>query len=145
MQSTVAVLVRFSGGGWWGRKWQRRDATRPRICILFASFCVLILVCISFYAHNGAVLCIFVYRTTNFYAVSAPKIFKRILITDSMNPIVHHVLFFKFLREDEIVSMFYACCPHVLCIVPMSIIHFILGSMMLVEVTTVVLGGMSIL
>jgi hypothetical protein len=62
-----------------------------------------------------------------------------------MNLIVHHMLFFKFLQEDEIVSMFYAWCPHVLCIVPMLIIHLILGSMMLVEVTTVVLGVTSIL
>jgi hypothetical protein len=108
MQSTAAALVRISGGCWWGRKWQRRGAMWPRICILFASFCILILVCISFYAHNGAVLCIFVHQTTHFYAVSSPKIFKRILITDSMNLIVHHMLFFKFLQEDEIVSMFYA-------------------------------------
>jgi hypothetical protein len=59
--------------------------------------------------------------------MSAPKMFKRILITDSMNPIIHHVLFFKFLRDDEIVSMFYVCCPHVLCIVLMSIIHPYIG------------------
>jgi hypothetical protein len=59
--------------------------------------------------------------------MSAPKMFKRILITDSMNPIVHHVLFFKFLQDDKIVSMFYACCPYVLCIVPMLIIHSYIG------------------
>jgi len=39
---------------------------------------------------------LFIHRTTNFYAMSVPKTFKRILIIASMNPIVHHVLFFKF-------------------------------------------------
>jgi hypothetical protein len=40
--------------------------------------------------------------------------------------------------EDEIISMFYACGLYVLCIVPMSVIHPIVGSIMLVEAITVV-------
>jgi hypothetical protein len=40
--------------------------------------------------------------------------------------------------EDEIISMFYACGLHVLCIVPISVIHPIVGSIMLVEPITVV-------
>jgi len=46
--------------------------------------------------------------------------------------------------EDKIVSMFYACGLHVLCIIPILIIHPIVESMMLVEAITVVLGGISI-
>jgi hypothetical protein len=40
--------------------------------------------------------------------------------------------------EDEIISMFYACGLHVLCVVPMSVIHPIVGSIMLVKAITVV-------
>jgi hypothetical protein len=61
VQSTAVVLMRISGGGWWGGKRQPRGATRHRICILFAVFCVLMLACINFCAHNGAVLCVFVF------------------------------------------------------------------------------------
>jgi hypothetical protein len=39
---------------------------------------------------------IFIHRTINFYAISAPKTFPRILITDSTNLIVHHMLFSNF-------------------------------------------------
>jgi hypothetical protein len=40
--------------------------------------------------------------------------------------------------EDEIISMFYVCGLHVLCVVPMSVIHPIVGNIMLVEAITVV-------
>jgi hypothetical protein len=102
----------------------------------------------------GVVLCcfyaatnlLFIHWTTNFYAISAPKTFKRILTTDSINSIVHHVLFFKFqiFKKTKlspcftcVVSMFYVLFSCQLYIL-------ILGSMMLVEAITVVLGGMSI-
>jgi hypothetical protein len=40
--------------------------------------------------------------------------------------------------EDEIISMFYAYGLHILCAVPMSVIHPIVGSIMLVETIMVV-------
>jgi hypothetical protein len=40
--------------------------------------------------------------------------------------------------EDEIISMFYTCGLYVLCVVPMSVIYPIVGSIMLVEVIKVV-------
>ena len=46
--------------------------------------------------------------------------------------------------EDEIVSKFYAYGLQVLYIVPMLIIHPIVGSMMLVEAIMIVSGIMSI-
>ena len=90
---------------------------------------------------------IFIHRTTNFYAMSAPKIFIRILITYSMNPIIHHMLSFKFqILEKMRLSpcTFYACGLHVLCIVLMLIIHPYSGKHDVVEAITVVLGEMSI-
>ena len=67
--------------------------------------------------------------------MSVPKTFLRFLTTDSMKPIVHHVLFFKFQILEKTtssacfmlaVSMFYALLP-----------TSIVGSMMLVEAITV--------
>ena len=81
----------------------------------------------------GALLCGFytatklllIHRITNFYVMSVSKMFKRILIIGSMNLIVHHVLFFKFqiFEKTRSSSCVYACSLHVLCIVPMLIIH----------------------
>jgi hypothetical protein len=60
---------------------------------------------------------IFIYLTTKFYAMSAPKTFLHILTNDSMNPIVVSFIFFKFqileiTRSSPcftlVVSMFYA-------------------------------------
>ena len=50
----------------------------------------------------------FIHSITNFYAMSAPKTFMRILTGDSMHPIGHHVPWFKFqiLEKDEIIYMF---------------------------------------
>jgi hypothetical protein len=49
---------------WWSVRWkiakERHDAAKD-FCILFVEFSVLMLVCISFYTHNGALLCIFVF------------------------------------------------------------------------------------
>ena len=57
--------------------------------------------------------------------MSAQKMFLRILIIDSMNPIMLPFVFFQISKfgEDEIFSMLYACGLHVLCIVSMLIIH----------------------
>ena len=56
--------------------------------------------------------------------MSTPKKFMRILIINSMNPIVLPFVFLisKF-REDEFFVVFYVCGLQVLCIVPMLIIH----------------------
>ena len=66
---------------------------------------------------------IFIHQTTNFYAMSVPKIFLRILTIYYMNVIVHHVLFFKFqiLEKTRSSPCFYAYGLYVLCIVPMFI------------------------
>jgi hypothetical protein len=40
--------------------------------------------------------------------------------------------------EGEINSMFYACGLYVLCVVPMSVVHPIVGSIILVEAITIV-------
>ena len=87
---------------------------------------------------------IFIHLTTNFYAMSAPKMFLRILTIDyeSYRPSLAIFQFSNF-REDE-VSMFYACGFHILCIVPMLNIHPHSGKHDVVEAITVVSGGMSI-
>jgi hypothetical protein len=77
-----------------------------------------------------------------FYATSAPKTFLRYWLYASNRPSHAMIQISKF-REDKIISMFYACYLHVLCIVLMSVIHPIVGSIMLVETITV-LSGMSI-
>jgi hypothetical protein len=61
VQSMVVVLVQISGGGLWGGKRQRRGTTRPRIYTLFAVFLYSYACVQNFYAHNGAILCIFVF------------------------------------------------------------------------------------
>ena len=64
---------------------------------------------------------IYIHQTTNFYAMSVPKIFLSILTIDYMNLIVHHLLFFKFqiLEKTRSSPCFYTCGLYVLCIVPM--------------------------
>jgi hypothetical protein len=78
--------------------------------------------------------------------MSMPKTFLRILTIKSMNPIIHHVLFFKFqilekMRSSpcfmRVVSMFYALFPYQLYIP-------ILRSMMLVQAIKIVSSRMSI-
>jgi hypothetical protein len=105
-------------------------------------YIVRVVLCCFYTATN----LLFIHRTINLYAMSAQKMFKRILITDSMNLIVHHVLFFKFQIFDKTRSS-----PCFTCTVPMFYVLFpcqlyilILRSMMLVETTTIVLGRMSI-
>ena len=46
-----------------------------------------------FYATTNS---LFIHQITKFYVMPARKIFKCILITEFMNPVVYHVLFFKF-------------------------------------------------
>jgi hypothetical protein len=86
---------------------------------------------------------IFICPTTNFYATLVPKTL-RILTIDSSNCPSRAIFQISNYGEDEIISMFYACGLHVLCIVPMLVIHPIFRSMMLVQTIMVVSDGMSI-
>jgi len=69
MQSIAAVLVVHGGGAnanqrWWSVGWkiakEQHDTTKD-FCILFVEFGVLMLMCISFYTDNRALLCTFVF------------------------------------------------------------------------------------
>jgi hypothetical protein len=75
-----------------------------------------------------------------FYAILAPKTFMRILAIDFMHPIGHQMPWFKVqsLEKTRSSSCFTLCGLHVLCVVLMSVIHPIVGSIILVKAITVV-------
>jgi len=86
---------------------------------------------------------VFIHPTANFYATSVQKPFYVSWFYASNWPSRVMIKISNF-GEDKIVSMFYACGLHILCIVPMLIIHPYSGKHDVVEAITVVLGEMSI-